>query len=294
MMFEATLLVDAKSRHGEGSWWDSQRSVLYWLDCMGGSLHITEPDGADREISLPFLPMTVVPHREGGFVFATPDAVVRAGETCTTFRTIATVHHASTDMRFNDGKCDPAGRLFIGSMGTSGQQDAGVLFRMNINGSVDAVLPGVGISNGIVWCGDTMYYTDTILGKVHAFDYDLDTGAISGQRTVFETTEGLPDGMCMDAAGNVWVALWGGFKAVCFDSCTGSMLHEVRVPVPNVSSVCFGGEDMTTLYITTSRLELSDDQLEAYPASGGLFAVETGTKGAEMYRCAISVPEDRI
>ncbi len=293
MTFEATLIVDAKSRHGEGSWWDAQRGTLYWLDCMGAKLHRTETDGADREIGLPFLPMTVVPHRDGGFVFATPDAIVRADEACADFRTIANVQHESADMRFNDGKCDPAGRLFIGSMGTAGQRDAGVLYRVDLDGSVSTVLTGVGISNGIVWSGDTMYYTDTIFGKVYAFDYDTDTGAISGKRTVFETADGLPDGMCMDAAGNVWVALWGGFKAVCFDPCTGAVLHEVKVPVPNVSSVCFGGEGMTTLYITTSRLELSEEQLAAYPASGGLFAAETGIKGAAMYRCAISVPEEK-
>ena len=294
MIFEAKLLVDAKSRHGEGSWWDAQRGVLYWLDCMGAKLHVTEPNGADHVINLPFLPMTVVPHRTGGFVFTTPNAVVYADGACTAFRTIATVFHASADMRFNDGKCDPKGRLFTGSMGTAGQQDAGVLYRVNLDGSVDIVLSGVGISNGIVWCGDTVYYTDTIFGKVYAFDYEPDTGAISGQRTVFETSNGLPDGMCMDASGNVWVALWGGFKAVCFDPCTGRVLHEVKLPVPNVSSVCFGAEDMTTLYITTSRLELGDEQLEAFPASGGLFAVETGIKGAKMYRCAISVLEDSI
>ena len=294
MTFEAKLLVDAKSRHGEGSWWDAQRSALYWLDCIGAKLHITQTNGVDHEVRLPFMPMTVVPHREGGFVFATPDAVVRADEACTAFRTMAAVCHASTDMRFNDGKCDPAGRLFIGSMGTAGQQDAGVLYRVNLDGSADAVLPGVGISNGIVWCGDTMYYTDTIFGKVYAFDYDLDTGVISGQRTVFETLDGLPDGMCMDSFGNVWVALWGGFKAVCFDPVTDRVLHEVKVPVPNVSSVSFGGEDMTTLFITTSQFELSDEQLEQYPVSGGLFAVETDIRGAEMYRCAISTSEERV
>ena len=148
MKFEAELFVDTKSLHGEGSWWDAQHGVLYWLDCMGAKLHVTEPNGANREIALPFLPMTVVPHRDGGFLFASPDTVVRADEDCKSFRTISAVQHKSADMRLNDGKCDPQGRLFIGSMGTSGQQDAGVLYRVNLNGSMEAVLTGVGISNG--------------------------------------------------------------------------------------------------------------------------------------------------
>jgi sugar lactone lactonase YvrE len=293
MIFEAKRLVDAKSQHGEGSWWDAQKGVLYWLDCMGAALHITQPGGADRMMRLPFLPMTVIPHQDGGFVFATPDAVVRADEDCTRFRTVAMVCHASADMRFNDGKCDPAGRLYVGSMSTDGQKDAGVLYRVNRNGGVDAVLTGVGISNGIVWHKDTMYYTDTISHQVYAFDYDADTGAISRRRTVFKTSEGMPDGLCMDAAGHVWAALWGASKAVCFDPATGAVLHEVHVPVPQVSSVCFGGEDMTTLFITTSRLELEETQLAAYPASGGLFAARTVIRGAEMFRCAIATGEDR-
>ncbi len=292
MIFQAKLLADAKALHGEGSWWDARRIVLYWLDCMGAKLHITEPDGDGRADSLPFLPMTVVPHVDGGFVFATPDSVVYANESCTAFHTITTVSHASADMRFNDGKCDPAGRLYIGSMGTAGQQDAGVLYRVNLDGSVEAALAGVGISNGIVWRNGIMYYTDTIFGRVYAFNHDAETGAVSNRRTVFEAAGCLPDGMCMDASGNVWVALWGGFKAVCFDPSTGNVLHEVMVPAPNVSSVCFGGKDMTTLYITTSRLEMGEGQLAQYPASGGLFMVQTGIRGAQMHRCAIQIPED--
>ena len=293
MMFEAKLFVDAKSRHGEGGWWDARQGVLYWLDCMGAKMHITALGGTECVVDLPFLPMTVVPHRDGGFVFATPDAVVRTDKDCTRFGTIATVRHASADMRFNDGKCDPAGRLFVGSMGTAGQQDAGVLYRVDLDGGVEAVLTGVGISNGIVWRDDTMYYTDTISGRVYAFDYDAGSGTISGRRTVFETSEGLPDGLCLDAEGHVWTALWGGYKAVCFDPAAGTVLHEVELSVPHVSSVCFGGEDLTTLFITTSCLGLDEAQLEAYPASGGLFEVRTTIRGAEMYRCAIAAPEDR-
>ena len=292
MIYQAKLVADAKALHGEGSWWDAQKGVLYWLDCMGAKLHITGTDGDDRIVSLPFLPMTVVPHVNGGFVFATPDSVVYADEACNAFHTIARVSHASAEMRFNDGKCDPVGRLHIGSMGTAGQQDAGVLYRVNLDGSVEDVLTGVGISNGIAWRDDTMYYTDTIFGRVYAFGYNAGTGVVSNRRTIFKATDGLPDGMCMDDAGNVWVALWGGFKAVCFNPSTGNVLHEVMVPAPNVSSVCFGGVDMTTLYITTSRLEMDDDQLTEYPASGGLFAVETGIRGAEMYRCAIEISGD--
>ena len=290
MLFKADLLADMASLHGECSWWDSTRNTLYWLDCLGGKLYTyNDLQDAVVTVELPFYPMTVVPHLNGGFIFASRDSVILSDASCSAFQTIGRIRHASFDMRFNDGKCDPAGRFYVGSMGCMGQKDAGVLYMMNLDGKIEPVISGVAISNGIVWKDTTMYYTDTIFGDVYAFDYDANTGKVGNKKTVFHTSDGMPDGMCLDAAGNVWSAIWGGHKVICFDPCTSTVIHEVDLPVPFVSSVCFGGSHLNTLFITTSRLDMTEEQIQQYPLSGGLFTVKTDIKGAEMFRCAVQV-----
>lgn len=288
MLFKAELLADLASIHGECSWWDSVRNTLYWLDCMGGKFYsYNDLSGSINTLELPFFPMTFVPHVKGGFIFASRDSIILSDDSCSAFRTIARIRHASFDMRFNDGKCDPAGRFYVGSMGCLGQEDAGILYMLDSGGKIEPVVSGVAISNGIVWNGAKMYYTDTIFGDVYAFDYDATTGKVSNKKTIFHTSVGMPDGMCMDAAGNIWAALWGGYKAICFDPNTGKVLHEVELPVPFVSSVSFGGPELKTLFITTSRLDMPQEEIEKYPLSGGLFTVKTDIRGAEMFRCAV-------
>jgi sugar lactone lactonase YvrE len=145
------------------------------------------------------------------------------------------------------------------------------------------MLGGVSCSNGIVWTQDkqTMYYIDTVLRRVDAFDYDHQTGAISGRRTAFEVPSemGHPDGSTLDSEGMLWVALWQGRAVSRWNPETGKLLQTVAVPAPNVTSCAFGGPRLDRLYITTARNGMSEKALEEYPLAGGLFGAEVGVAG---------------
>jgi len=156
------------------------------------------------------------------------------------------------------------------------------------------MLDDVTVSNGIAWTKDkkTMYYVDSYLRRIDAFDYDDADGAITNRRVVVTIPEGggSPDGIALDEEGNIWAALWGANAVGRFDPRTGKLLQKIEVPAPNVSSCAFGGKNLDTLYITTARGELSKAQLEAYPLSGGLFSAKPGVKGmpAEFFRGRIN------
>ena len=132
-----------------------------------------------------------------------------------------------------------------------------------------------------------MYYVDSHLRRIDAFDYNDADGTITNRRTVVTIPEGggSPDGISLDAEGKIWAALWGANAVGRFDPQTGELLQKIEVPAPNVSSCAFGGKNLDTLYITTARGELSEAQLAAYPLSGGLFSVKPGVSGvsAEFY-----------
>ena len=133
-----------------------------------------------------------------------------------------------------------------------------------------------------------MYYNDTPTGTIQAFDYDDETGNITKRRVAVKIPNGIgaPDGMTIDAEGNLWVALWGGGIVGKFNPLTGELLQKIKLPAPNVSSCAFGGKNLDVLYITTARQWMNEEQLKKFPLSGGLFSVKPGVKGipAEFYK----------
>ena len=189
--------------------------------------------------------------------------------------------------RFNDGKCDPAGRFWAGTLALDEKPRAASLYCMDTDLSVRRVLGNVGNSNGIVWSLDntTMYYIDTPTREIAAFDYDLETGAISNRRVAVTVPQeyGYPDGMTIDEEGMVWVALWGEGCVCRWDPRTGELLHSLRLPVRQVTSCAFGGEKLDELYITSACIGPEGKALAAQPLAGGLFRVHPGVKGIEAF-----------
>jgi sugar lactone lactonase YvrE len=189
--------------------------------------------------------------------------------------------------RFNDGKCDTAGRLWVGSMHLETKKGAAALYRINQNGSADKMLSDQTICNGIVWTSDkkTMYYIDTETSKIRAYDYDHDSGDIKNERVVVEVPEdmGKPDGMAIDEEDRLWVAHYGGACVGNWDPLSGRLLQKVDVPALNVTSCSFGGNDLKQLFITTAGMDMSEEDQKKYPDAGSLFVVETVVKGAKHY-----------
>jgi sugar lactone lactonase YvrE len=287
----AELVLDAKADLGEGALWDDKGQVLYWVDIMAGKLHIYDPAaGRDRTIAVGQPVGTVVARRSGGVMLALHHGFASldlgTGE-------LEMIHDPESHLpgtRFNDGKCDPAGRFWAGTLAMDGTPRASGLYRLDPDLSVHKMLDGVTTSNGIVWSLDrgTMYYVDTPTSRVDAFDYDLASGEIGNCRAVVHVPAemGYPDGMTIDSEGMLWVALWGGGKVSRWNPADGRLLQTVDLPATNVTSCAFGGENLDQLYITTARTGLPPEQLSEQPLAGGLFRADVGVRGLPAFEFA--------
>jgi sugar lactone lactonase YvrE len=184
--------------------------------------------------------------------------------------------------RLNDAKCDPAGRLYAGSMSTTGQTGAAALYRVDGDWQVSTVLTGTTISNGMGWSpdGSRMYFNDTAANTVYAFDYDPDAGMATRQRVLctLGPDDGHPDGLTVDADGYVWVACYGG-SAVRRFAPSGELDGVLRLPVSNVTSCAFGGPALDELFITTAYENLSEAERAEQPDAGRVFRHRPGVTG---------------
>jgi len=272
------LALDAKADLGEGPIWDAKRQVLYWVDVLRGELHIYDPaSGQDRAIDVGQYVTTVVPRKSGGVMLGVHHGFASLDLETEQFEIVADPDRDLPGNSFCDGKCDPAGRFWAGTWDYEDyKKGAGSLYRLDPDLSVHKMLEGVLCSNGIAWSldGKTMYYIDTPLCRVDAFDYDLATGEIENRRVAFDVPRemgGMPDGMTIDSEGMLWVAHPDIKNVVRWDPVEDRVLQEVDVPVPYPTSCAFGGENLDQLYITTIRSWVKGEELEKYPLAGGLF-----------------------
>ena len=190
---------------------------------------------------------------------------------------------ARTDVRMNDGACDPQGRFWAGTMAYDESPGAGALYRLELDGSCTTVLTGLTIANGIGWSpdGSTMYLNDSGTGCLETFRFDSDSGAITNRRTLVRSDQPgvVPDGLTVDADGGIWVAWWGG-GVVNRYAPDGSLLASVQFPVERPTSCAFGGRELETLFVTTAREGLDGDALARQPDCGRVFAVSgLGVRG---------------
>jgi len=275
--FKAELFFDAKGTLSESPQWSAAEQALYWVDIENGLLHRFEWHRRSHEcVSLPAPVTMVVPG---------PPLLVTSGNRLLHFdwntrksRQIAALALDPACVRFNDGKLDPRGRLWLGTMAIDEKSPIAALYRL-AGPTLEQVLAGVRISNGILWNGETMYYADSGTFRVDAFDYAAERGeiAVDSRRTLFEFAKhvGPADGMALDVDGNLWIALVKGKRVSCFSPDTGEELARVTVNAAKVSACCFGGPEMAHLFISTGT-EGNDDP----PGSGAMFVAEPGVRGA--------------
>jgi sugar lactone lactonase YvrE len=292
MISAPELVLDARADLGEGPAWEARTGSLYWVDIHAGHLHIFNPqDGTDRRIEVGEFIGCAAPRRTNGLVlglrsgFATLDSPFPSGEAGV--RAIVNPESHLPGNRFNDGKCDPAGRFLAGSMDDSEDTASGSLYSLAPDGTVKTLLTGTRISNGLTWSPDyrTFYFIDTPTRTVMAYDYDLASGEIANPRPAVSVPPelGWPDGMTSDGEGMLWVALWGGAKLTRWNPATGQLVAEIPLPAFNVSSCAFGGPDLTDLYVTSARKGMNAEQLAKYPLSGGLFRIRTNIQGMPTF-----------
>ena len=275
---EWEVVVAGGAGLGEGPVWTGDR--LWWVDIEHGHIHRTDlATGADEITEMGEPIGAVIPRGDGGFLTGVPDGIA-FHDTAGAEEHRLIIEPDDTDARMNDAKCDPAGRLFTGTMTHDDRRSA--LYRLDPDGSVTTVFTGVGISNGLGWSPDhtRMYYIDTPTMTVDVCDYDEATGAVDNRRPLIEVGEGQgsPDGMTVDAEGCLWVAFWDGWCLRRFDA-HGALMRTVELPVARVTSAAFGGPDLDQLLVTTASCELGADELAAQPHAGALFRVDPGCRG---------------
>jgi sugar lactone lactonase YvrE len=264
----------------EGPRWDEGRRELLWVDILGRGFHratVTADGGPDRvrPMALDRHVGAVAPVAGGGYVLAAGQGFLFVDETDSVHE-LAQPEAGRVDVRMNDGACDPQGRFWAGTMAYDETPGAGTLYRLELDGRCSTVLTGLTISNGIGWSpdGGTMYLSDSGTGFVDAFDFDGETGAIDGRRTLIHVDRpGMaPDGLTVDDQGDLWVALYNGWAVERYGP-DGSLVETVPIPVAQATSCAFGGDDRRILFVTTGRERLEGPALERQPDAGRVFAV---------------------
>lgn len=271
------VVVDGRATLGECPVWDPEQQSLLWVDILAGEVHRYRPGGEDTVVLKLDVPIGAVAPRAGG-------GLVLAAGRGFALHTKETTWLGSVDRgeRMNDGKCDPAGRFWAGTMIDESSPGKAGLYRLETDGRIVPVLGSVTLSNGLGWSpdGGTMYYIDTPARTVDAFDFDLDTGVIANRRVLVDLrqAEGRPDGLTVDSEGAIWVAMARGWSVRRYDA-RGALDRVIRLPAQKVTSCTFGGPALDELYITTARDGLTSEALAGQPYAGALFRFRPGVAG---------------
>ncbi|MHA7207591.1 SMP-30/gluconolactonase/LRE family protein [Arthrobacter sp. MDT1-65] len=279
---KAERISDVCTFHGEGPYWDPRRGELLLVDMMEGDVLVRHDDGSfDRHDVHPRLAGVIRGRASGGYVLGVERGFVFADDSFTVLEQ-GPAAFSDGSVRMNDGGCDTAGRFLCGSMGWEGGFGAGTLYALESDHTVSTLLTGVTVSNGLHFSptGDTAFFADTPTGRIDALGYDVASGRFTDRRTfaVVEQALGMPDGLAIDAEGGIWAALYGGGAVARYDA-SGRLTEHIPLPVTNVTACAFGGPDLTTLFITTTRENVPEG---SEPQAGALFAVEPGVAGAPL------------
>jgi sugar lactone lactonase YvrE len=278
-----TCVLDARASLGECPVWSRDEQVLYWIDINAPALHRFDPaSGENATMAMPSSIGCFGLRARGGFVLALRDGVWLADAHGRLERKVVDAPYDPRHHRFNDGRCDPRGRLVVGTMNENRDGDSGALYRVDRDFSLHELFRGMTISNGLAFAPDgrTMYHADTPAHVVHAFDYDVASGTLTNRR-VFAQWSGeteRPDGAAVDSVGNYWVAFYGAGKLMQL-SPLGRPIAEHPLPAMCPTMCAFGGADLCTLYITTARQKRDAGELALLPQSGGIFAMRVDVPG---------------
>jgi sugar lactone lactonase YvrE len=279
-------VITARARLGECPVWDADRQQLFWVDVYNHRVHQFDPaTGQDRHFDTGDLVSAIA--------LVDGDRLLIALNNRLAFLTLQTgeivplysIKFPYPETRWNDGKCDAKGRFWVGSISESPEQAE--LYRYDPEGSLHVMETGLTISNGLGWSPDgaTFYLTDSAKHHIYAYDFELETGAISNRRVLVDLThEGVePDGLAIDSQGNLWSALWNGWCVACFNP-NGEEILRVKLPVQRPTCPTFGGADLTELYITSASVGLSQREIQQGFYAGDVFRLSTNSPGMPTQR----------
>lgn len=286
LLSDPQCLWPAGATLGEGTCWSPREQSLYWVDILERKLYRYTPASGERRewrfedtisaVAERADTLGLVVTLRRGYAFFDPESG--------TLQRLDEPEPERTANRFNDGKCDAQGRFWGGTMDFDCEALTGALYRFNGPGHCTRVFDAnFAVTNGPTWSADgrTMYFNETARQRIHAFDFEPGSGTLSNQRLWlrFEKGDGYPDGMTTDAAGRLWICHWGGACVSCHDPVTGDELARIKLSTSHITNVAFGGPELRTLFITSARFGLSQEQLANEPLAGALFAVEVDSPG---------------
>lgn len=291
-MKKPELLINLGGIIGEGVCWDETDEMLYWIDLLENKIFAYDINTSTVKIIDAGQNTGCIAVREkGGLVAGLQHGIFFVDTDTGKLTPVVDPESHKPENRFNDGECDCMGRLWAGTMskkldsGSGDNTPVGALYCIDADLSVTKKIPAVTISNGIGYTPDnkTMYYIDSPTKNVDAFDFDKDTGEITNRRVVVhvDEKEGMPDGLTVDAEGNLWIGMWGGGQVVKYDPTSGELLERIKVPAPFVTTMVFGGKNMDEMFINTAKM---NTDLNEYPDAGGVFRVKMDVKGQYTYK----------
>jgi len=278
------VVAQAKDQLGETPIWCERTQRIWWIDIEKPKLQSFDEATGVHEV-YPF-PSTflgsLVPHRQGGFLVALDNRLCHFDPVTRYVTTIADVEAHDKGTRLNDGRCDRSGRLWIGTMDAQIREPLGSFYRVDPSGVVKWLFNDIIVTNTVTTSPDdrTLYMSDTRRLKIWAFDLDPASGEISNKRVFADYTgqTGRPDGACVDSEGYLWNAVFAGHRVVRY-APDGSIDRTIELPVTNPTCVCFGGKDLSTLYVTTATKMIAPEVLAQEPLAGALLAIDVGVKG---------------
>jgi len=287
--FKAEHVLPSQATLGEGPIWDPRCSAYWWIDIAEKKLFQFEPvSKRNLEWQLDEMPGTVVARKSAGLMLAMQSGFASFDPQSGLLEWIAAPEFDNPDNRFNDGKCDPSGRFWAGTMRIEDHMEifTGSLYSLETNGHVTKRLGDeLGVPNGIAWSRDAtrMYWVDSPRREIYQFDYELETGNIDNQSCIFRAPDelGFPDGMSIDTEDKLWVAFWGGWCVARICPETAEVLAKITVPVAAPTACAFGGPKLDQLLITTASIGLSEEERLQQPLAGDLFIADVQARGVE-------------
>ena len=287
-----TPLPNLRNRLGQGALWHARTGQLYWVDTAGHTVHALEPATGRTRTALVGEPVgTVVPTRRAEVLVARHRDLAFLDFAHGRLTPFPVEPPLPADQRFNDGKCDADGRLWVGSMNEEGSPGDGCLWCLDTSLRAEVRRTGLTSPAGIAWSPDglTLFHVDSIARRVEALAFSPGDGALGPPRTLreFAVADGTPAGAATDAEGHLGIALRDGWRVVRIDSTTGATLAEIPLPVQRPTACAFGGAALDTLYITSARDGLTYAELDRQPLAGTLFATKPGATGIPAHEFAV-------
>lgn len=276
---EATILVDSKNILGEGVVWHKQGATLMWVDIDGMCVNEYNFESKQTQTwQIGFKVSLIVETAEIDVLrLALQGGIVDYNLSTNELMWIAHIENDNPEVRTNDGSLDNQGRLWIGTMRVDCADGGGALHMLDHNHNVEVKLTPCSIPNGMVWTADNkrLYHVDSATYKVASYIVDYHTGDITFEKYIITIPQelGMPDGMCQDDKGMLWIAIWGGAGVYGYNPETGENIGKVAVPAPQITSCTFD-PTYSRMFITSATTGMSDEDLKKYPLSGGLFVAQ--------------------